>query len=97
MHDSPPDLDRLIRLPELIRLTGLSRPTLYRLIRRGKFPPPVQLAENCKGWFASQVQAWQHSLKPVELTPESLAQGDRLARTEDGSRATRRTADDAKR
>ena len=33
--------DRLIRLPEVIHLCGISRSTLNRLIKSGDFPAPV--------------------------------------------------------
>jgi prophage regulatory protein len=67
MNGSSPGLDRFIRLPELIRITGLSRPTIYRLIAKNEFPAPFALSPNSKGWKASQIRAWQDSLKQVEV------------------------------
>lgn len=67
MNGSPLELDRIIRLPELIRITGLSRPTLYRMIAKGRFPAPFELSINSKGWKASQIRTWQKSLKQVEV------------------------------
>ena len=37
--------DRLIRLKEVLGLTGLSRSTVYRKKRVGTFPESVQLGE----------------------------------------------------
>lgn len=65
MLRSPSEMDRLIRMPELEVLTGLSRATIYRLIRQGAFPAAVELSANSRGWFASHVQSWQESLKPA--------------------------------
>ena len=59
-------LDRLIRLPELLQITGLSRATVYRLIEQRKFPASVQISANSKGWFASQVEAWMQSLRTAD-------------------------------
>lgn len=59
------DLDRIIRLPELLEITGASRSTLYRWIREGCFPPPVRLGPNSTGWPQSQVREWLDSLQPV--------------------------------
>jgi prophage regulatory protein len=59
------ELDRIIRLPELIRITGLSRASIYRLIEKGNFPAPIELSVNAKGWFASQIRAWMESLRTV--------------------------------
>jgi prophage regulatory protein len=77
MQDSPPGLDRIIRMPELERVTGLSRSTIERLLKKGLFPPPVQLSENAKGFFESQVRTWQESLVPAgpELEPEAEEKG----------------------
>lgn len=49
---------RLIRLPEVIRQTGLSRSTLYQLAADGRFPKPVRLGERCSAWPESEVLAW---------------------------------------
>jgi prophage regulatory protein len=34
---------RLLRLPEVRNRTGYSAPTIWRLIKAGKFPSPVKL------------------------------------------------------
>jgi prophage regulatory protein len=39
----PDKLPRLLRLPEVVSLTGYSEPTIYRLAKAGKFPKPVKL------------------------------------------------------
>ncbi len=40
-----PDItqERFLRLPEVMHLCGLSRSTIYELIRKGEFPPQVSL------------------------------------------------------
>jgi len=74
------ELDRLIRMPELEVLTGLSRATIYRLIRQGRFVAPVALAANSRGWFASQVRAWQEGLRPTGAKPASETEAEPPAR-----------------
>ncbi len=49
---------RLIRLPEVLRLTGLSRSTLYRKIHSSQFPQPVQLGPRSVAWRVSDILAW---------------------------------------
>jgi predicted DNA-binding transcriptional regulator AlpA len=44
----PPD--RLMRLKEVLDLTGLRRATLYRKIRTGNFPRQVRISERCAAW-----------------------------------------------
>ncbi|PWF23342.1 helix-turn-helix transcriptional regulator [Corticimicrobacter populi] len=46
------------RMKDVIRITALSRPTLYRRIAAGRFPPPVKLGGRASGWTANALQAW---------------------------------------
>ncbi|WP_135382101.1 helix-turn-helix transcriptional regulator [Vibrio tasmaniensis] len=52
----------IIRLPELLRLTGLSRPTIYRRMNAGTFPKQIMLGERAVGWRAHEVNHWLESL-----------------------------------
>lgn len=69
------ELDRLIRLPELLELTGTSKSTLWRWIRNGSFPPGVRSGPNSVRWRASQVQDWMDGLELVG-SPASQGKGD---------------------
>ena len=51
-------VERLIRFPEVKRLTGLSGATLYRQISAKEFPRPVQLGPAARAWPLSEVQDW---------------------------------------
>lgn len=50
--------NRLIRLPEVQRLTGLKRSQLYTLAQRDEFPRPIKLSERCSAWLESAVRDW---------------------------------------
>ena len=39
-----PILPAIIRLPEVMQTVGLSRPSIYRLMKLGEFPQQVKLA-----------------------------------------------------
>ena len=41
---------RIIRLPEVIHRTGLSKATIYRMIKSGRFPPALRLGKRATGW-----------------------------------------------
>jgi prophage regulatory protein len=41
--------------------TGLSRTTLWRLVKMGQFPPKVQLGPRATGWRAEEVIEWSRS------------------------------------
>lgn len=51
-------IDRILRRQEVEQLTGLSRSTLYRQVRRGAFPSPVRITERLIGWHESAIRAW---------------------------------------
>lgn len=53
--------DRILRIGAVLQLTGLSRSTLYRKIRRGAFPKQIKLSERCAGWRQSAVNAWMRN------------------------------------
>ncbi|WP_338506402.1 AlpA family phage regulatory protein [Pseudomonas poae] len=55
----------LIRMPEVERIVGMKRSTIYKLMQRtdSDFPQPVKLSKsNARGapvaWVLSEVQAW---------------------------------------
>lgn len=53
-----------LRLPSVMRVTGLGRSTIYRLIAEGQFPRPVQLASRAVAWRRSDIDGWSQT-RPV--------------------------------
>lgn len=49
---------RIIRLPEVIALTGLSRSSIYRKISDKRFPRRISLGGNAVGWAEGEIQQW---------------------------------------
>lgn len=58
--------DPLLRRPEVERLTGLSRPTIYRQIKAGQFPRPRRIGVQAVAWLASEIEAWRQALPTNE-------------------------------
>jgi prophage regulatory protein len=54
----PRDPIRILRLPQVLQLTGLGKTTVYELQSRGTFPMRVKLTNHCVGWIAQDVQSW---------------------------------------
>lgn len=54
-NESP---QRLVRLPEVIRQTGLARSSIYEGVRAGTFPKAVPLCGRNVAWVESQIQLW---------------------------------------
>ena len=52
------DEDRLLRRPEVQRLTGLPVSTIYYHMRTGSFPEPLKIGARAVAWRLSEVQAW---------------------------------------
>jgi prophage regulatory protein len=50
--------NRLIRLPEVLRKTGLKQSTCYAEIKNGTFPKPVPLGVYAVAWIEDEVDAW---------------------------------------
>ncbi|MCY1230556.1 Prophage CP4-57 regulatory protein (AlpA) [compost metagenome] len=46
------------RMADVVRITALSRTTVYRRIAGGKFPPPVHLGGRACGWPRAAIQRW---------------------------------------
>jgi prophage regulatory protein len=47
-----------LRLPEVKTVTGLSKSSLYALIRANSFPAPVQLGPRTVAWVKAEVKQW---------------------------------------
>ena len=51
----------IFRRPDVERITGLSRSTLYAMIAEGDFPKPVRLGKRAVGWREADISAWLES------------------------------------
>ena len=49
---------KILRLPTVKELTGLSRSTLYLRISKNEFPSPISLGGRAVGWLEGDVNAW---------------------------------------
>lgn len=56
--------DFLIPRKTVEKLSGLSRATIYRLMKAGKFPRPLSIGTGSVRWKQSDIVAWQQSLSP---------------------------------
>lgn len=56
-HDTLPT-PAFYRLPDALRITGLSRPTLHRRIAACRFSGPVHLGGRACGWAHTALQDW---------------------------------------
>lgn len=47
------------RMRDVLRMTALSRSSLYRRIAAGTFPAPVSLGGAAKGWRRRDLEQWE--------------------------------------
>lgn len=59
---STPANGELLRMPAVLRRTGLGRSTIYRLIAHKQFPLPVRLTGRAVGWRKADLDQWTASL-----------------------------------
>ena len=47
-----------VRMAAVVRMTGLGRSTIYRLMAEDKFPSPVRLAKRAVAWRRIDLDQW---------------------------------------
>lgn len=68
MAEAPPP--RLVRMPTVLQMVGLSRSEVWRRIAAGTFPKPLKLGPNTSAFVEAEVAAWvarQIAANPPEV------------------------------
>ncbi len=60
--------DRLLRIEEVASLLGIAKSTVYKNMRLGLFPKPINLTERTSVWRLSTEEDWVRS---KEQSPSS--------------------------
>ncbi|MBC7705916.1 MAG: AlpA family phage regulatory protein [Rhodoferax sp.] len=63
--DADLSLPPFVRMAMVIRMTGLGRTTIYRMMAADKFPCPVRLAKRAVGWRRSDLEQWSQARPTV--------------------------------
>jgi prophage regulatory protein len=53
-----------LRMPMVLRMTGLGRSTIYRLIAKNMFPVPVRLGDRAVAWRRTDLDRWSDGRLP---------------------------------
>jgi prophage regulatory protein len=56
--DIPTEDLRIIRIRDVIELTGLSRSAIYAAVKAGTFPRQLKLSARSSGWLRNEVVLW---------------------------------------
>lgn len=67
-----------LRLPEVKAVTGLSKTSLYALIRDRNFPAPIRLGPRAVAWVRSEVKQWAVNRVLASRTTACLPNGKRM-------------------
>lgn len=51
-------MHKIIRLPEVMKTTGLARSTIYQKMAENSFPKPISLGVKSVGWLDTDIQNW---------------------------------------
>jgi len=70
---------RFIRSREVVEMIGVSRTTLWRMVREGSFPRPVRITERSLGYVLEAVEAWMQA-RTKGVSPEQAIDGSRSPR-----------------
>ena len=72
----------LIRRPEVLRITGLRKSTLYSLMKRKSdpFPPNYPTSERGRSWIRAEVVQWCERRRNAEKKPTPIEEAARLRR-----------------
>lgn len=77
MRRSPPDTPAssvdtahtaapvFLRMAVVVRITGLGRSTIYRMVAEQRFPSPVRLAKRAVAWRQSDLDRWSEARQTV--------------------------------
>jgi prophage regulatory protein len=58
----PPANDTMLRMSDVVRLTGLSKSTIKRMVIDGRFPKPMHLSPRRRGWKGHEINSWLEAL-----------------------------------
>jgi prophage regulatory protein len=66
---------KAMRLPAVVDATGYARPTIYKKIAAGKFPPPTKLDPEGRHaiWWADEIAALQRGEWFPDWKPQVVA------------------------
>ena len=71
----PQYTDNMLALPRVMDRTGLSRSTIYAMIRDHRFPAPIKVGTRAIRWRTSTIEQW--IAQREACTPVTSAQTQR--------------------
>ena len=67
--------ENLIRLREVMKITGFGRSQIYKLINIGEFPKQIQISPGSVAWLESELEAWMEERIRLSRNNNTPGQG----------------------
>lgn len=58
MRSTEKQIRRILRLPEVMNITGFSKSWIYELMGNGNFPTCRKIGSRSVGWDSYEVESW---------------------------------------
>jgi len=66
---------QVLRLPQVIQITGLCRSMIYQLEAADRFPRRIRIGSRAVGWLHGEIQQWlAEQVMQSRCRPENAAQ-----------------------
>ncbi len=52
---------KILRLKQVVEITGTSKTTIYRWLNANQFPKPINLSSSSVGWLEADINDWIQS------------------------------------
>ena len=63
----------ILRRPEVERMVGLKRSSIYRLMAEGRFPAAIKIGERARAWRVRDIEAWLETRDRASYGPQAGA------------------------
>ena len=67
--------ENLIRLREVMKITGFGRSQIYKLINIGEFPKQIQISPGSVAWLESELETWMRERIRLSRDDDTQGQG----------------------
>jgi predicted DNA-binding transcriptional regulator AlpA len=67
--------EQILKMPEVIKVTGLARSTIYKLISENRFPKQIKLTSFSSGWLQSEIDSWVSERIAISRNEEVVING----------------------
>ena len=74
--------ETLIRLREVMKITGFGRSQIYKLINIGEFPKQIQIRPGSVAWLESELETWMKERIRLSRDDDTQGQGYHLPRAQ---------------